>query len=151
MSTFFSRSHIDQLQQYLVAMVAGRLEEPFSVTSCGNKTQGGGEIEPPIKTNEFKETDLDYNNDEEDKTEPESRNFVNTSDGLRSDHGNTGSRRADVENTDIVHKKPYLRHINGTCQVRSSSIFPEDGTLFLTVVHNPNVLPTTTGTIYGIK
>ena len=106
MSTFFSRSHIDQLQQYLVAMVAGRLEEPFSVTTCGNKTQGGEEIEPPIKTNEFKETDLDYNNDEEDKTEPESRNLVNTSDGLRSDHGNTGSRRADVENTEIVHKKP---------------------------------------------
>ena len=87
-------------------MVAGRLEEPFSLTSCGNKTHGGGEIERPIKTNEFKETDLDYNNDEEDKTELESRNLVNTSDGLHSDHGNTGSRRADVENTEIVHKKP---------------------------------------------
>ena len=81
-----ARGHMDQLMPYLVNIVGDKLEEPFSLQNCHNKTSRGVENEPVIKSNELKEqeTGPDYNNDEGERVEePQSRNLVTERDELK--------------------------------------------------------------------
>ena len=74
-----ARGHMDQLMPYLANIVGDKLEEPFSLQNCRNKTNRGVENEPLVKNNELKEeeTGPDYNNDEGERVEePQSRNLV---------------------------------------------------------------------------
>ena len=96
-----ARGHMDQLMPYLVNIVGDKLEDPFSLQNCDNKTNRGVENEPVVKSNELKEqeTGPDYNNDEGGRDEePQSRNLVTERDELKG--------HSIAKHKDIIAVKP---------------------------------------------
>ena len=96
-----ARGHMDQLMPYLVNIVGDKLENPFSLQNCDNKTNRGVENEPVVKSNELKEqeTGPDYNNDEGGRDEePQSRNLVTERDELKG--------HSIAKHKDIIAVKP---------------------------------------------
>ena len=97
-----TRGHMDQLMPYLVNIVGDKLEDPFSLQNCENKTNRGVENEPVVKSNELKEqeTGPDYNNDEGGRDEPQSRNLVTERDELK------GLEHSIAKHKDIIAVMP---------------------------------------------
>ena len=91
-----ARGHMDQLMPYLVNIVGDKLEDPFSLQNCDNKTNRGVENERVVKSNELKEqeTGPDYNNDEGGRDEElVSRNLVTERDELKGLENNIAKHK----------------------------------------------------------